>query len=176
MVDARVVSSNAQREHTKMTNTMVTTPPLTPMLRAGGSSRLRSVVVGITAAIFGMTYPLTAGAVASHNVAINESSYAKVVVVTPGTHIALTLHSTYWTLAPLTPQKILAQQGPARTEAKLPASGNGCVPGQGCGTITAQFLATGAGQVRLRASRTSCGEALRCTERQSNWTVVIKVR
>ncbi len=139
-------------------------------------SRPLRTFAGIVGAASLLLFSASAGAAAHSNVALNEASNGKVVTVHATDHLTLTLHSTYWTIAPLPKQKVITQVGPTVTAPRLPASANGCVPGQGCGTVTAHFLATGVGQIRLSASRTSCGEALRCTPRQSHWTVVIRVR
>jgi hypothetical protein len=165
-----------KRNENKMTSTQSATLLPETTLRAHQTSRLLRVVAGLTLVALGTIASLSAGGATRTNLALNEFNNGKVVVVTTGSHITITLHSTYWTLAPLTNHKVLAQQGSTHTAPRLPASANGCVPGQGCGTVTAHFLATGSGQIRLRASRTSCGEAMRCTPIQSVWSVVIRVR
>jgi hypothetical protein len=145
-------------------------------IRTMSRSRPLRKFAGIVGATSILLFSASAGAAVHSNVALNEASNGKVVTVHAGDHLTLTLHSTYWTIAPLPKQIVITPVGPTVTAPRLPASANGCVPGQGCGTVTAHFLATGVGQIRLSASRTSCGEALRCTPRQSHWTVVIRVR
>ena len=54
------------------------------------------------------------------------------------------------------------------------ASTSGCVPGQGCGTVTTHYVARSLGLIHLRATRTSCGEALRCAPSAGLWTVTIR--
>ena len=52
----------------------------------------------------------------------------------------------------------------------------GCqVAGMGCGTVSLKFKAINKGISTVNASRTSCGEALRCTPAQSSYYVTIKV-
>ena len=51
----------------------------------------------------------------------------------------------------------------------------GCVPGGGCGTVTATYGAVHAGRVTVTANRTSCGEALRCSPEQGSFTVAVVV-
>jgi hypothetical protein len=40
--------------------------------------------------------------------------------------------------------------------------GSGCIPAQGCGTVTATFDAIAAGRADLSATRTSCDEQQSC--------------
>ena len=144
--------------------------------RAMSRSHSLRAFAGLFGAALVVLSSVSAVGATTSNVALNEISNGKVVTVHAGDHLTLTLHSTYWTITPLPKQKTITPVGPVVTAPRLPASANGCVPGQGCGTVTAHFLASGVGQIRLSASRTSCGEALRCTPRQSHWTVVIRVR
>lgn len=131
--------------------------PLTPLLV---SSALLWGVVGA-----GATTPLT----------LSESSNHHTVNVVAGAMFTLTLHNTYWTLTPLPSTSALAEVGSTKVVGSGLA-GSGCVPGQGCGTVSARFVARHAGYARLSATRTSCGEALRCTGAQGHWTVVVHVR
>ncbi len=117
-----------------------------------------------------------AGAARSATVVLSESSNGRTIAVNPGAHLTLTLHSAYWSVIRLPKQTTVIELGKTTTVGVLPGATSGCVAGQGCGTVTARFVAGGSGRVRLRATRTSCGEALRCTPSQSLWTVVIRVR
>lgn len=159
-----------------MTNAQSARSASVVTLRPRGTAYLLRVVAGLAIVVSSAMVAHSAGAVKPANIAINESNNGKIVVVKTGSHVTLTLHSTYWTIAALPRQTTLTRDSPVVTTPRLPASANGCVPGQGCGTVTVHFLATGPGQVRIRASRTSCGEAMRCTPQQSVWTVVIRVR
>ena len=116
---------------------------------------------------------LSSGAGASSApVLLSESSNGHVVSVSPGAHLTLTLHSTYWSIPPLAASTVVARVGTTKTVGVL----QGCVPGQGCGTVTAHYVATKAGTVRIRATRTTCGEAMRCTGDKGVWWVVVRVR
>jgi len=98
---------------------------------------------------------------------LDESSNGKHLAVHFGDTIVVTLHSTYWTfgvpggfiLQPITPPQV--------------GKGVNCpsVPGSGCGTVTMTYNVGKVGTGRIVAHRTSCGEALKCTEAQSNWSV-----
>jgi hypothetical protein len=91
-----------------------------------------------------------------------------------GDTLTVTLHSTYWTITGSSNSAVLVAQGPQRTQADPPSSHH-CVPGQGCGTVTESFTATGDGTADVGASRTTCGEAMRCTPAQSTWLLHVTV-
>ena len=109
-------------------------------------------------------------------VTLNEFSNGHTVTVNPDQHVTLVLHSTYWSIAALTTSRLLTQVGSAVYLSRLPSTKGGCVAGQGCGTVSVHYVANASGVTHLHASRTSCGEALRCTAALSNWTVTIRVR
>lgn len=109
-------------------------------------------------------------------VQLSEASANQIITVAPGTPLTLTLHSTYWSLVPLAHQSSIALVGPVLTVGVRMVHGSRCVPGQGCGTVRAHFVARAAGRVQLRATRTTCGEAMRCSPAQRVWTVTIRVR
>src|ERR1019366_6922369 len=110
-----------------------------------------------------------AGASSATVVTLNEYSNGHMVTVHPGQHVTLILHSTYWTVAALSTTRPLTQVGSAVYAPRLPSAKGGCVPGQGCGTVTVHYVAFATGVAHLHASRTSCGEALRCTAALSQW-------
>jgi len=161
-------------------------PPMSINLKASTSDRtrrnLRSVshlapVVISLASFAAFTVATPAGATkAAPTVALNESSNAHTLNVGVGTHLNLTLHSTYWTLATTKLAPYLKQVGTTSVVGVAPNGGGHCVPGQGCGTVSAHFVAAHPGTVHLRATRTSCGEAMKCSPAQSLWTVTIQVR
>jgi hypothetical protein len=140
------------------------------------SQRVQRFGAGVVMIAAGALFAPGAGALNTGTVLLNEASNARVITVAPGYHLTLTLHSTYWTVVPLGAQHTLRQAGNATTVGSLTQGSSRCVPGQGCGTVTVHYVATGAGQVRLRATRSTCGEAMRCTPSQSLWTTVIRVR
>jgi hypothetical protein len=113
------------------------------------------------------TPPPTSGG----TVRLGDSDSGRTVTVSRGTQIVVTLGSTYWTIAPSSNGRAVSGES---TPAYSPQM-SGCVPGQGCGTVTAQFQAVGDGSADLSASRTSCGEALRCTGSAGSWRVTVVV-
>src|SRR5579885_2963902 len=90
-----------------------------------------------------------------------------------GERIVVTLHSTYWQVGGPSDPRIVASEGPP----KVSSGGPGCpsIPGTGCGTTVASFVAVALGGADLVATRSTCGEALRCAADQSTWTVHVDV-
>ena len=109
---------------------------------------------------------------------LSEKNASKTVAAKLGAHVELTLHSMYWQLAVPAKRSSLVSLGqpilkPIFPSATAPA---GCkIAGSGCGTQTWVFLATKVGLTHLIASRTTCGEAMKCTSANSRYTVTVKV-
>jgi len=87
-----------------------------------------------------------------------------------GDHVRVILESTYWTFGPVSNSAILGKLGPAHV-----ATRHGCVPGQGCGTVTVLFKAVGLGTATITATRSSCGEAMGCTVESATYRVTVRV-
>ncbi|MHB8692373.1 MAG: hypothetical protein ACYDHH_14125 [Solirubrobacteraceae bacterium] len=102
---------------------------------------------------------------------LSESANHHTVKVKKGTTLVVTLHSTYWAFNALSGRALRAK-GKAVT---TPAPMGTCVPGGGCGTVTARFVAHADGSATISASRTSCGEALLCQPSQRTYTVKVTV-
>ena len=146
---------------------------MTPGLR----ERLALFASAITAlAMLATIVAGDAGASSASVLVLNESSNGHAVAVGPRKHVTLVPHSTCWSVATLRTPSPLTQVGPMVTAGRLPSAKGGCVAGQGCGTVTVCYVASAPGVVHLHASRTTCGEALRCSASQSHWTVTIRVR
>jgi len=102
--------------------------------------------------------------------ALSESANLHSEMAMVGQTITVTLHNTYW--AYLKPSSsALTQQGSV-TYALFPGS---CVPGAGCGRVVITYVAKRHGSVVLKASRTSCGEAMRCTGNNGRWSTTVVV-
>ena len=114
----------------------------------------------------------TRGGASGKVVAVDETANGKTVTLARGGRLVVTLHSTYWQLAAPADPKILAvsSEPVARPGPTCPS-----IPGTGCGTVTARYAAAGTGTTTLTAHRDSCGEALRCTPAQSDWSVTVRV-
>ena len=99
---------------------------------------------------------------------LDDGSNGTTVDVQLGDTVVVTLHNTYWTLA--APTGVLQPLG-APQSSPSPCA----VMGSGCGTVTESYNANHVGQTTLHAHRASCGEALRCTAKQSDWSVTVRV-
>ena len=102
---------------------------------------------------------------------LSVTDAGRTVPVVDGMRLMIALDSTYWTFRPVAPGGVLRAVGQPRV---VPRLGH-CVPGQGCGTVTAEFVATGTGSATVEATRTTCGEALRCTAGQGDYRVQVLV-
>lgn len=101
---------------------------------------------------------------------LTEAQNGATVHATRGQAVALVLHSTYWKVGGSSNPAVLQPAGGPQVQPSP-----GCVMGQGCGTVTAMFIAAGDGAATLTATRTTCGEALRCTEAQGRFAVTVVV-
>jgi hypothetical protein len=107
-----------------------------------------------------------------HMIAIGEAANGTTVTLPHGGRLAVTLHNTYWQLAtPADPSVLVVTSGPTARPDPTCRS----IPGTGCGTVTATYAAGTNGTTTLTAHRDTCGEALRCTPAQSDWSVTLHV-
>jgi hypothetical protein len=86
-----------------------------------------------------------------------------------GEVVHVRLGSTYWRFDPLAGAALRTAGSPSF------APHPSCIPGGGCGTVTQAYRAERAGTVRITASRTTCGEALRCRPDQRSFRVTLVV-
>ena len=99
-----------------------------------------------------------------------ERQNNKTITLRQRQRLQIILHSTYWQFQDSSGHAVLRRVGKPRVR---PA--RGCVPGAGCGTVTALYLAAGPGIADVRATRTSCGEALVCTRTSGRYTLHVRV-
>ena len=127
-----------------------------------------ALVVAVSACGSGSSGGRTALNAAPTTHQLDERSNGSTLDVQLGDTVVVTLHSTYWTLA--VPPTVLQPLGaPHSSPSPCP------VAGSGCGTVTQSYNAGRVGRTELRAHRDSCGEALRCTAKQSEWSVTVRV-
>jgi hypothetical protein len=93
------------------------------------------------------------------------------IAVRQGQRLRVVLHSTYWEFKPTSHPAVLHLVAPPQVAPK-----SGCVPGQGCGTVTAVYVARHAGTATVQAERTSCGEAMGCTAAAGSYSLTVVVR
>jgi hypothetical protein len=109
---------------------------------------------------------------------LSEKNASKTVAVKLGTQVELTLHSMYWQLAVPAKSSSLTSKGQPILKPIFPSptAPQGCrIAGSGCGTQTWEFASTKVGITHLIASRTTCGEAMRCTDANGRFQVTVKV-
>ena len=116
--------------------------------------------------------PSPAAHVATGTVDLTEADAGRAVTVAVGTRIRLVLHNVYWTVGGSDDAAVLAPVGAPVTSGAGPIA---CIPGSGCGTVTAVFDAVAPGRATISASRTSCGEALQCPPGAASFEVTVIV-
>ena len=91
------------------------------------------------------------------------------VKVSRGTRIVVKLKSLYWHNFRSSNRTVVRRSG---TATRKPGD---CPPGVGCGTVMVPFKAFAAGTAHLRANRSNCGEAFKCSPSQGRYDVTIRV-
>jgi hypothetical protein len=145
--------------------------------------RASPMLAGLAAAAFAVACGADGGGGANRNTAtavltptpvqvvtVGEAQNGAALSVHTGEQVVVTLSSTYWAIAGSTNPAVLRSAG-----GPVIRPSPGCIPGMGCGTVTAAFTAVGAGSAVLTASRTTCGEALRCTGTAGVFSVTVTV-
>ena len=105
---------------------------------------------------------------------IRDNANGTTVPVAVGGGVELVLSSSYWDVAGSSAPRVLRQDGPA-TPMPRPSSCPANIPGLGCIPIQMKFTALAVGKAVIKASRTSCGEALRCSPDRTRFTVTVVV-
>jgi len=106
---------------------------------------------------------------------IADSANGKTFKVKSGSIVKVTLNSTFWNFQSST--NLSGSETPTLT-AIMPgptAPANCQLPGMGCGTVVWKFKAGKPGRANFVASRTTCGEALRCSAKQSKFMVNFQI-
>ena len=96
------------------------------------------------------------------------------ITMSHGGTLTVRLNSTYWRFGTKTSGAALRPAGQPSTSA-VPLNASHCVPGQGCGTVTAVFDAVAPGKAVVTASRTTCGEARACAPTQGVYQLTVLV-
>jgi hypothetical protein len=103
---------------------------------------------------------------------VGDGDNGRTLTVPVGSTVTLVLASTYWQVQGSSDPAVLSLvTGPTASGAGMTA----CVPGAGCGTVTAVFGALASGKASITAARTTCGEAMRCTGSAGAYTVTLVV-
>ena len=107
---------------------------------------------------------------APHTVTVTDRQDGSSVTLHAGDRLRVVLASTYWMFQPSSESTVLRADGPPVTRAK-----SGCLPGEGCGTVSVTYTALRPGTAKVTATRASCGEAMACTGAQGAYVVRVKV-
>jgi len=114
------------------------------------------------------------GSAATHTLPVLHATEIKdggKVTLRRGQRLRVVLHSTYWEFKAVSTPGVLRRIG---DPVVVPRPG--CVPGQGCGTVTATYVARAVGSTSVAAGRTSCGEAMGCTAEGGAFELNVSVR
>ena len=102
-------------------------------------------------------------------VVLHDQDNGRTVSVRRGAHVTFELASTYWTFDASSNAAVLGLAGQP-----LVRPGGKCVPGGGCGVVSAGY-ALSDGTAVVSATRTSCGEAMSCTGQEGLYRVSVVV-
>ena len=102
---------------------------------------------------------------------LGDADNGRSVPLRAGDHLQVVLSSTYWRVDGSSDTTVLRPTAQPSVSPQV----RGCVPGAGCGTVTALFDAVGPGRASVSAERTGCGEAMSCTGRQGSYSVTVVV-
>lgn len=137
---------------------------------------------GVAASVIAITAAAGCGRVVSRTgspvtgttvIKVGDAANGKAVSAEAGDRIELTLSSSYWNLSGSSKTSVLRPDGPPR----LLSRPSNCpdIPGLGCVPMRADFTALTEGKAVILATRSSCGEALRCKPDERRFTVTIVV-
>jgi hypothetical protein len=114
----------------------------------------------------------TTEAVARH-VVVGDHGNGETISLHTGDTVTVILSSSYWKVSGSSAPKVLRQDGSA---VLLPRPRT-CpdIPGLGCTPLKVLFTAVGPGTAVVKASRSVCGEALRCVGRSTRFTLSVVV-
>ena len=152
------------------------------MLFHGVAQRHRLMAVGMAVSAVSMMTSAGCGAAASGGpgaggpavIVVRNDANGTAVSARAGDRIELILSSSYWHVTGSSAPSVLRQDGAP----VLLARPSSCpdIPGLGCNPVRADFTALADGKAVITASRSSCGEALRCNPDQTRFKVMVAVR
>ena len=121
----------------------------------------------LAAASLALTLTSAAPALAAASVTAGDAQNKAAITLHPGDSLHVVLKSTAWTIDPAH-GRALATRGEQVVAVTRPGPG---APG----TTSRSFAAVALGDATVTASRTTCGEALRCTPAQSAYRLTVHV-
>lgn len=107
-------------------------------------------------------------------IVVRDGANGKAVSANAGDRIELILSSSYWHVTGSSAPSVLRRDGPPVLLSRPKSCPD--IPGLGCTPVRADFTALTVGKAVITASRSACGEALRCKPEQTRFTVIVIVR
>ena len=161
-----------QRQTRRLTALAATALLTTALLTACGSSTPKAARHASTTAAPSSTSPgVSPPSAPPSTTTLTEHDNGRTVALHVRDHLRVVLASTYWTFQPSSNPTVLQPDGQPIVAPQI----RGCVPGQGCGTVTADFTANSTGTAIVTATRTTCGEAKACGPANGHYQVTITV-
>jgi hypothetical protein len=114
--------------------------------------------------------PSAPATVTDGTITVTDANDGQTVTLHAGQKLRVTLLSTYWEIQPPSAPLVLRQD-----VQPIVSPSPGCVAGAGCGTAAATFTALAPGHATVVATRTSCGEAMRCLGNSGHFQVEVVV-
>ena len=154
------------------------------MMYHGSAQRHRLMAVLVAAFVVSIMTSVGCGTATSRTtgpvaggptvIVVRDEANGKAVSAKAGNRIELILSSSYWHVTGSSAPGVLRQDGPP----VLLSRPSSCpdIPGLGCIPVRAEFNALTDGKAVITATRSSCGEALRCNPDQTRFTVTVVVR
>lgn len=149
----------------------------------GFGRRHRLMMAGMAVSVFSILVTAGCGTAVSRTmgpsagdpavIVVRNDANGRSVTARAGDRLELILSSSYWHVTGSSAPGVLRQDGPPvllrrpRTCPKIP--GLGCIP------VRADFTARTKGRATITATRTTCGEAMRCKPGQTRFTVTVVV-
>ena len=107
-------------------------------------------------------------------IVVRNDANGKAVSARAGDRIELILSSSYWRVTGSSAPGVLRQDGPPMLLSRPSSCPD--LPGLGCVPVRADYTALTDGKAVITASRSACGEALRCKPGQTRFSVIVVVR
>lgn len=126
--------------------------------------------VGLLAAACASSGGQPAAGPGSARVSVGQADNGRQITVRQHSTVVVRLASTYWRFA-----QSEATGALRRVRIDTQPAVHGGVPGSGRGAVVATYRAVSAGTAVVAATRTSCGEALRCPPGQTRFRVTVVV-
>jgi hypothetical protein len=153
-----------------------------PVLFHGFAQRHRLMTVAVAVSVGSLMTSAGCGTTASRGLAaggsrvivVRVADNGKAVSARTGDRIELILSSSYWHVIGSSAPSVLRQDGPP----VLLSRPSSCpdIPGLGCTPVRADFTALTGGKAVITATRSACGEALRCQPGRTRFAVIIVAR